>query len=49
MKNEKTAKLQIANLNAAGIDVGAKSYMVAIDQEKLNVREFGVTQKIMKD
>ena len=45
MKNEKTAKLQIANLNAAGIDVRAKSYMVAIDQEKLNVREFGVYTK----
>lgn len=45
MKNEKTAKLQIVNLNAAGIDVGSKSYMVAIDQEKENVKEFGVYTK----
>lgn len=45
MKNEKTAKLQIINLNAAGIDVGAKSYVVAIDQEKTNVQEFGVYTK----
>lgn len=41
MKNE-TAKLQIVNSNAAGIDVGAKSYFVAVDQQKSNVCEFGV-------
>jgi len=32
-------------LNAAGIDVGSKSYMVAIDQERENVTEFGVYTK----
>jgi transposase len=44
MKKE-TEKLQIVNPNAAGIDVGAKSYMVAIDQNRSNVREFGVYTK----
>ena len=45
MQNKKTAKLQIINLNAAGIDVGSKSYLVAIDQERENVKEFGVYTK----
>lgn len=37
--------LQVENLNAAGIDVGSRSHMVAIDQIKDNVREFGVYTK----
>ena len=44
MENE-TAKLQIVNSNAAGIDVKAKYYFVAVDQQKSNVWEFGVYSK----
>ncbi len=42
-KTEST--LQVINLHAAGIDVGSRSYMVAVDQNKENVREFGVYTK----
>ncbi len=41
MKNE-IAKLQIVNPNAAGIDEGAKSFFVAVNQQRSNVCEFGV-------
>ena len=34
--------MQIVNAHAAGIDVGSRSHMVAIDQEVKNVKEFGV-------
>lgn len=37
--------LQIVNPHAAGIDVGSRSHMVAVDQNKDNVREFGVYTK----
>src|SRR5665213_3842534 len=37
--------LQVVNLHAAGIDVGSRSHVVAIDQNKENVREFGVYTK----
>jgi hypothetical protein len=41
----KELSLQIVNLRAAGIDVGSRSHMVAIDQNRENVREFGVYTK----
>lgn len=41
----KELALQVVNLHAAGIDVGSRSHMVAIDQNKENVREFGVYTK----
>jgi transposase len=34
--------LQVINLHAAGIDVGSRSHVVAVDQNKENVRSFGV-------
>jgi transposase len=34
--------LQVINPHAAGIDVGSRSHVVAIDQNKENVRSFGV-------
>jgi transposase len=43
--SKKELPLQVVNLNAAGIDVGSRSHFVAIDQEKGNVREFGVYTK----
>lgn len=42
---QKALALQIINVRAAGIDVGSRSHMVAIDQNKDNVREFGVYAK----
>ncbi|MDQ2720618.1 MAG: IS110 family transposase [Bacteroidota bacterium] len=42
---KKELALCIVNLHAAGIDVGSRSHMVAIDQNKENVREFGVYTK----
>lgn len=36
---------KIIHPNAAGIDVGSRSHMVAIDQSKENVREFGIYTK----
>lgn len=34
--------LQVINLHAAGIDVGSRTHVVAVDQNKENVRSFGV-------
>ncbi len=34
--------LPVIHLHAAGIDVGSRSHVVAIDQNKENVRSFGV-------
>ncbi len=34
--------LQVINPHAAGIDVGSRTHVVAIDQNKENVRSFGV-------
>lgn len=42
---QKELALQIINVRAAGIDVGSRSHMVAIDQNKDHVREFGVYTK----
>jgi hypothetical protein len=42
---KKELSLQIVNSNAAGIDIGSRSHMVATDQTKENVREFGVYTK----
>jgi transposase len=42
---KKELSLQVINLHAAGIDVGSRSHMVAIDQSRENVREFGVYTK----
>lgn len=36
---------QIINLHAAGIDVGSRSHVVAVDQNKENVRSSGVYTK----
>jgi len=44
MKKKKLS-LQIINLHAAGIDVGSRSHVVAVDQNKENVRSFGVYTK----
>ena len=37
--------LQVINEHAAGIDIGSRFHMVAIDQLKENVRQFGVYTK----
>jgi len=37
--------LQIIHVRAAGIDIGSRSHMVAIDQNRDNVRKFGVYAK----
>lgn len=36
---------QILNPQAAGIDVGSRSHLVAGDQDRDKVREFGVTYR----
>lgn len=36
---------KIIHAQAAGIDVGSRSHLVAVDQNKENVREFGVYTK----
>ncbi len=41
----KALPLQIVNPHAAGIDVGSRSHFVAIDQNKENVRTFGIGTK----
>lgn len=41
MKNEKLS-MQVINPNSAGIDVGSRMHMVAVDQCIENVRKFGV-------
>jgi transposase len=39
---KKTAVLPVVNPYAAGIDIGSRTHWVAIDQNKENVRSFGV-------
>ncbi|MBC3539035.1 IS110 family transposase [Rufibacter sediminis] len=41
----KALPLQIVNPHAAGIDVGSRSYFVATDQVRENVRSFGICTK----
>jgi transposase len=41
----KALPLQIVNPHAAGIDVGSRSHFVAIDQNRQNVRSFGIGTK----
>ena len=41
----KALPLQIVNPHTAGIDVGSRSHFVAIDQNKENVRTFGIGTK----
>ncbi len=41
----KALPLQIVNPHAAGIDVGSRSHFVAIDQNRENVRSFGIGTK----
>ncbi len=41
----KELPFQIIHPHAAGIDVGSRSQLVAVDQNKDNVREFGVYTK----
>lgn len=42
---KKALPLQVINLHAAGIDVGSRSHVVAVDQTNENVRSFGVFTK----
>lgn len=44
MENKELA-LPMVNSHAAGIDIGSRNHMVAINQSKENVREFGVYTK----
>lgn len=39
---KQTADLPVVNPHAAGIDVGSRTHWVAVDQNKENVRSFGV-------
>lgn len=39
---KKTAVLPVVNPYAAGIDIGSRTHWVAVDQQKENVRSFGV-------
>ena len=43
---QKELALEIINVRATGTDVGSRSHLVAVDQNKDNVREFGVYTKI---
>lgn len=42
---KKKLSLQVINLHAAGIDVGSRNHVVAVDQNKETVRSFGVYTK----
>ena len=42
-------KMDILNPNAAGIDIGSRSHLVAINQEHSDVREFGVYAQDTKE
>lgn len=42
---KKEQSLPVINPHAAGIDVGSRSHMIAVDQTTANVREFGVYTK----
>jgi|ERR1700744_491927 len=42
---QKKLSFQVINFHAAGIDVGSRSHVVAVDQNKENVRTFGVYTK----
>ena len=48
-KTKKTIKMEIVNPNAAGIDIGSRSHLVGIGQGLLDVREFGVYSKDLKE
>jgi transposase len=39
---KKNILLQVVNPHAAGIDVGSRMHVIAVDQNKENVRSFGV-------
>ncbi|MCL1668189.1 hypothetical protein M2T82_08965 [Elizabethkingia ursingii] len=39
---KKNILLEVVNPHAAGIDVGSKMHVIAVDQNKENVRSFGV-------
>src|SRR5215210_7964287 len=41
-KTDRSLKMPVVNLAAAGIDVGSRSHFVAIGQSKEDVRDFGV-------
>ncbi|WP_090331616.1 hypothetical protein [Dyadobacter koreensis] len=41
-KERKSLPLQVINFNVAGIDVGSRSHLVAVDQNQDNVRTFGI-------
>lgn len=42
MAKQTTVALSVVNPHAAGIDIGSRSNWVAVDQNKENVRSFGV-------
>lgn len=42
---KKKLSFEVINVHAAGIDVGSRSHVVAVDQNKENVRSFGVYTK----
>jgi len=46
---EKELSLPVLHPHAAGIDIGSRSHFVAIDQNKENVREFGIYTKDHED
>lgn len=39
---KQTATLPVVNAHAAGIDIGSREHWVAVDQDKENVKSFGV-------
>ena len=41
-RSKKSIKMEVVNANAAGIDIGSKSHLVAIGQGIDHVREYGV-------
>ncbi len=48
-RSKKSIKMEVVNANAAGIDIGSKSHLVAIGQGIDHVREYGVYSSELKD
>jgi len=47
--SKSSIEMNLVNPNAAGIDIGSRSHFVAINQNKDDVKEFGVYAQDMKD
>jgi len=45
---KKNVKMEVINLNAAGIDIGSRSHFVAVGQGTADVKEFGVYNEDLK-